>query len=56
MKQDPANPFRLRLEVAYFLLDRGFARDAHEYALAAIKLVPDDVDARALRDAAEEKL
>ena len=56
VKQDPIHPFRLQLAMAYVLLERGYARDVKAYAEAAIKRMPDDVDAKALRDAAEEKL
>lgn len=56
VKQDPANPFRLQLALAYLLLERGYAKEVKAYADNAVKLFPDDVDAKALRDAAEEKL
>jgi tetratricopeptide (TPR) repeat protein len=49
--QDPASPFRLRLDVARRLLERR-QREVLQYAEAAVRFAPDDADAVALRDRA----
>jgi tetratricopeptide (TPR) repeat protein len=48
VSQDPAAPFRLRLDIARQLLRRGYGTSVAAYAAAAVKLAPDDEDAKAL--------
>jgi tetratricopeptide (TPR) repeat protein len=45
-------PFRLRLDVAQRLLQRGHARAVGDYAAAVLRITPDDEAAKALRDRA----
>lgn len=50
--QDPAAPYRLRLDAAQRLLRRGYVKEVLAYSEAAARLSPDDAAAQALRDQA----
>lgn len=51
---DPDKPYKLQTSVANALLRRGRASAAYAYAQAALKVTPDDIELKALRDAAED--
>ena len=52
VEPDADAPFRFETEAARRLLARGHAREVLTYALAALRIAPDDPNALALRDAA----
>jgi len=53
--QDPDSPYRLRLDLAYLLLERGYATTVKQYAEAAVKLNPEDTEAKSLLEEATQK-
>ena len=50
--QDESAPFAYRLDAAYSLLKRGYAREVLSFANAALAASPDDPNAQTLRDQA----
>ena len=53
VEQDPDAPFRFELGAANDLLGRGYAAEVLTFAQAALRIAPDDENARDLRDRAQ---